>query len=95
MEISKLKARSSGTCHQWQAQPDVAIPQATSAAVARKVERAIFTARLTFILFAASIGASRVMACELELLIPLLARPQPKASANSNAEPGNAGLNLP
>jgi hypothetical protein len=30
-----------------------------------------------------------------ELSIHVLAKPQPQASANSNAEPGNAGLNLP
>jgi hypothetical protein len=29
-----------------------------------------------------------------DISIHVLAKPQPKASANSNAEPGNAGLNL-
>ena len=45
-------------------------------------------------IFLASIGASGTVV-EPDLLIQVLARPQPKASVNSNAEPGNAGLSLP
>jgi hypothetical protein len=78
-----------------QVQPDVAIPPATWATVARKAERANFPARPSFTFFAASIGTSGSLAFESELIIQLLARQQPKDSANSNAEPGNAGLNLP
>jgi hypothetical protein len=55
----------------------------------------ILTTSLARIILAASIGASGMVVVGLDLLIQLLARPQPKASANSNAEPGNAGLNLP
>lgn len=44
----------------------------------------------------ASIETSvHVLAVREELSIQLLAKPQPKARANSNAEPGNAGLSLP
>jgi len=62
--------------------------------VAKKVETAIRTACLPLAIFVASIGTSGD-AVEIERLIKLLAKPQPKDSANSNAEPGNAGLNLP
>ena len=79
---------------QWQAQPDVAIPPATSATVARKVEMVNLTISFACTIFVASIGASGTVV-EPDLLIQVLARPQPKASANSNAEPGNAGLSLP
>jgi hypothetical protein len=77
-----------------QAQPDVASPTAISATVARKVEPSL--ASRPACVFVASIETSvHVLAVREELSIQLLAKPQPKASANSNAEPGNAGLSLP
>jgi hypothetical protein len=55
----------------------------------------ILTISLARVILAASIGASDMVVVELDLSIQLLTRPQPKASANSNTEAGNAGLNLP
>lgn len=78
-----------------QAQPDVASPTAISATVARKVDTSV-ASRPACVFVVASIETSVHVLVECEgLLIQLLAKPQPKASANSNAEPGNAGLNLP
>jgi hypothetical protein len=78
-----------------QAQPDVASPTAISATVARKVETRL-ASRPACVFFAASIETSMHVLLEREdISIHVLAKPQPKAGANSNAEPGNAGLNLP
>lgn len=78
-----------------QAQPDVASPTAISATAARKVDTGV-ASRPACVFVVASIETSVHVLVECErLLIQLLATPQPKASANSNAEPGNAGLNLP
>ena len=62
--------------------------------MAKKVETAIRTVYLSFVIFVASIGTSGD-AVEIERLIKLLAKPQPKDSANSNAESSNGGLDLP
>jgi hypothetical protein len=78
-----------------QAQPDVASPAAISATVARKVETSLASCPARVFVVAFMETSVHVLAVREELIIQLLAKKQPKASANSNAEPGNAGLSLP
>lgn len=69
-----------------QAQPDVASPTAPSATVARKAAAALKDRRRTRLFFVAFMVTSRCVVVGTAISeIQLPARPQPKASANSNA----------
>jgi hypothetical protein len=82
----------------WQqAQPAVANPTRPMAAVANAAVTVLKNRRRTsfFSLFSVSMVTSGCVVvgaviCEVQLPASM----QPKASTNSNAEPGNAGLNL-